>query len=122
MLLSRTLLLFLSSTLIACGGGGSSAAPGAALTPTFATPTATANGFTAQISNFDASYTYAGTATASGVVAISGSGLVTVTGVAALTSSTATITTAKTNTLSGSAQVSERSSIVFTNRTTADGL
>jgi uncharacterized repeat protein (TIGR02543 family) len=66
------------------------------LTPTFATPTATADGFTVQITNYDAAYTWAGTATASGSVSISESGLVTVTGVAAGTSSTATITTTRT--------------------------
>ena len=75
----------------------------AALTPTFASATATADGFTAQITNYDASYTWAGTATASGTVVVSGTGLVTVTGVAANTSSTATITTTKSNTVGGSA-------------------
>ena len=47
-----------------------------ALTPTFGTPTATADGFTVQITNYDSSYTWAGTATASGSVAINGTGLV----------------------------------------------
>ena len=75
----------------------------AALTPTFASATATADGFTAQITNYNALYTWAGTATASGSVVVSGTGLVTVTGVAAATSSTATITTTKSNTVGGSA-------------------
>ncbi|MGI9132044.1 MAG: fibronectin type III domain-containing protein [Candidatus Nanopelagicaceae bacterium] len=79
---------------------------GAALTPTFGTPTATADGFTVQITNYSASYTWTGSATASGSVAISGTGLVTVTGVAAGTSSTATINTARTGYTSGSATVS----------------
>ena len=59
-----------------------------------------------QITNFDAAYTWAGTATASGTVAIdSSTGLVTVTGVTAGTSSTATITTIKANSVGGSATV-----------------
>ena len=77
----------------------------AALTPTFGTTTATADGFTVQIVNYDDAYEWAGTATASGSVAISGSGLVTVTGVAANTSSTATITTTRTGYTGGTATV-----------------
>jgi hypothetical protein len=75
------------------------------LTPAFGTPTATAIGYTVQITNYSASYTWAGTATASGSVAISNTGLVTVTGVAAGTSSTATITTARTGYTGGSSTV-----------------
>ena len=81
---------------------------GVANTPTFGTPTPTANGFTVQISNYDNNFTYGGTATA-GSVAISGTGFVTVTGVAANTSSTATITTTRTNFATGSAQVTATS-------------
>ena len=78
----------------------------AARTPTFGASTATASGFTVSITNYDAAFTWAGTATASGSVAISDTGLVTVTGVAAGTSSTATITTARTGYTGGSATVS----------------
>jgi hypothetical protein len=81
----------------------------AANTPTFGTPTATADGFTVQISNYDATFTYGGTATAGGTVAISNTGLVTVSGVAANTSSTATITTTRTGYVDGSAQVTATS-------------
>ena len=77
--------------------------------PTFGATTPTADGFTVQISNYDSSYTWAGTATASGTVAISGSGLVTVTGVAAGTSSTATITTTRAGYAGGSATVTATS-------------
>jgi hypothetical protein len=77
----------------------------AANTPTFGTPTATADGFTVQISNYDANFAYGGTATAGGTVSISGAGLVTVSGVAPNTSSTATVTTTRTNYAGGSAQV-----------------
>jgi hypothetical protein len=80
----------------------------AANTPTFGTPTATADGFTVQISNYDANFTYGATATV-GSVSIGGSGLVTVTGVAANTSSTATITTTQTNYVNGSAPVTATS-------------
>ena len=81
--------------------------PGAALSPTFGIPTATADGFTVQISNYNADFTWAGTATAGGSVAINGSGLVTVTGVGAGTSSTATITTTRTGYTGGSSTVSQ---------------
>ncbi|NBS03169.1 MAG: hypothetical protein EBS72_13810 [Rhizobiales bacterium] len=77
----------------------------AANTPAFGTPTATADGYTVQISNYDANFTYGGTATAGGTVAISNTGLVTVSGVAANTSSTATITTIRAGYVNGSAQV-----------------
>jgi hypothetical protein len=81
---------------------------GAANTPTFGAPTSTADGFTVLISNYDANFTYGGTATV-GSVSISGTGLVTVTGVAANTASTATITTTQTNFVSGSGQVTATS-------------
>jgi hypothetical protein len=82
---------------------------GVANTPTFGTSNATTDGFTVQITNYDANFTYGGTATAGGTVAISNTGLVIVTGVAANTSSTATITTTQTNYASGSAQVTATS-------------
>ena len=84
-------------------------ATGVALTPSFGTPTSAAGGFTVQISNYDALFTWAGTATGSGVVAINGSGLVTVSGVAARTSSTATITTTRSGYSGGSATVTATS-------------
>ena len=84
--------------------------PGAALTPTFGSTTATADGFTVVISNYDAAYIWFGTATASGSVAISGTGLVTVTGVAPGTSSTATIMNARSGYAGGSADVTASSS------------
>ena len=61
--------------------------------PTFGIPTATADGFTVQITNYNPANGWVGRVD-SGTVAISGTGLVTVTGVAAATRSTATITTA----------------------------
>ena len=82
---------------------------GAALTPTFGTPTATATGFTVQVTNYSSAYTWAGTATASGSVVVSGSGLVTVTGVAASTSATATITATRSGYTTGTAAVTATS-------------
>ena len=82
---------------------------GVANTPAFGTPTPTADGFTVQITNYDANFTYGGTATAGGNVAISNTGLVTVSGLAAGTPSTATVTTTRTNYLSGSAPVTASS-------------
>ena len=80
-----------------------------ALTPAFGSTTATADGFTVQINNYDAAYTWAGTATASGSVAINGTGLVTVTNVAPGTSSTATITTTRTGYVGGTNTVTATS-------------
>ena len=77
----------------------------AALVPTFGSPTPEANGFTVQISNYNNLFTYGGTATASGSVAINTTtapGLVTVTGVAANTSSIATINTTRSGYVPGS--------------------
>jgi uncharacterized repeat protein (TIGR02543 family) len=95
------------------------ASTGAALTPTFGTPTTTASGFTVQISNYSNLYTWAGTATASGSVSINSDGLVAVTGVAPSTSSTATITTTRTGYTSGSATVTGTSA---SNISTLSGL
>ena len=78
---------------------------GTALNPTFGTPSSTTNGFNVQITNFDAAFTYAGTATAGGSVSINGTGLVAVTGVTVGASSTATITTIRSGYSSGSSQV-----------------
>ena len=74
-------------------------------TPTFAASTPTADGFTVQITNYDANFTYSGTATA-GSVSISGSGLVTVTGLLPNTASITTIVTTRNGYSSGSAQLS----------------
>jgi len=79
------------------------------LTPTFGTPIQTVDGFKVQISNYDSSYTWAGTVTALGTVVVSSTGLVTVTGLANGTNSTATITTTKLNTVGGSATVTATS-------------
>ena len=101
------------------------------MTPTFGTQTATADGFTVVISNYDSTYTWAGTATASGSVGIidngDGTGLATITGVAANTSSTATITTTQAGYAGGTADATETSLLAAltptfgTQTATADG-
>ena len=83
----------------------SSSALEAALTPTFATPTKTSDGFTVHVSNYDANYTWSASASA-GSAAISGSGLITVTGLSAGASSTVTVGTTRTGYTAGSATVS----------------
>ena len=123
-----------SSTATITASGVSATVTGtslaAALNPTFGTPTRTANGFTSSITNYDDTYTWAGTATLGKVVISdtgSGTGLVTVTGVAVGKSSTATITTSKSNTVGGTANVTETSLLAARNPTfgsttpTADG-
>ena len=77
----------------------------AALTPTFATPTQTSDGFTVQISNYDDNYSWTASASA-GSAAISGSGLITVTGLGAGALSTVTVGTTRSGYSSGSADVS----------------
>ena len=69
-----------------------SAGPCTSLIPTFETPIATTDGFTAQVSNYDAAYTWM-IATTVGSASISGSGLVTVTGLTPGQSTTATVQT-----------------------------
>ena len=82
-----------------------SANNGNALTPTFGSPTSTADGFTVQISNYSTDYTW-GNSTTAGSVSISSSGLITVTGLTLGQNATATITTTRTGYNSGSAQIS----------------
>ena len=78
-----------------------------AKTPTFGAKTATATGFTVQITNYSSAYNWIGTATLGSVAINSTTGVVTVTGVAANTSSTATITTTRTGYTGGSANATK---------------
>jgi hypothetical protein len=75
----------------------------AALTPTFATPTKTSDGFTVQVSNYDANFTWNVSASV-GSAAISGN-VITVTGVSAGASSTVTVDTTRSGYTAGSATV-----------------
>ena len=72
-----------------------SALTGSALPPTFATPKTTADGFTVQVSNYDANFTWSLNTTA-GSATISDKGLVTVTGLAPGESATVTVVTTRT--------------------------
>ena len=90
---------------------------GNALTPTFGTPTATADGFTVSITNYDSAFTWATPTVGSGSVAItstSGSNRVlTVSGLSPGASATITQGTSRTGYTSGTATVSGTSSISF---------
>ena len=78
---------------------------GAALTPSFASPSSTADGFIVQVSNHDSDYAWA-VNTSAGSVSISGSGLITVTGLTPGLSATVTVTTSRTGYAGGTANVS----------------
>ncbi len=78
--------------------------PGSPLTPTFGTVSYTSGGFTAQVTNYDNSFTWSVGAT-SGSASISGTGLITVTGLSEGNSSTITASTTKTGFPNGSATV-----------------
>lgn len=90
------------------------AALSAALTPEFGTYTRTANGFTVAITNYNTSFTWAGTATNGGSVSFSGTngnGLATITGVSPNTASVATITTTRTDYRTGTVTSTSTSSL-----------
>jgi len=107
-LVRASLLGSATSNVLTSSGGGAwwptttnsllntSSIIGPALAPTFSTSTSTVDGFTLQISNYDAAYSWAGTNSDSGTVTISGTGLITVTNLAPGVSSTLTLTTSPT--------------------------
>ena len=74
-----------------------------ALTPTFSTPTNTRDGFTIQVSNFDAGFSW-NVSVSAGSASISGTGLITVTGLSAGDSSTVTVSTTRSGYSAGSAK------------------
>lgn len=76
-----------------------------ALIPTFGTSTPTSDGFTVQITNYDAAFTWTASMSA-GSAAIDNSGLVTVTGLVDDASQTLTVTTTRATYTSGSATTS----------------
>ncbi len=79
-------------------------ADGNSLTPTFAALTSTANGFTVQVSNYDAEFTW-DVATTAGSASINGTGLIAVTGLGAGQSATITVTASRAGFNDGSAEV-----------------
>jgi subtilisin-like proprotein convertase family protein len=80
------------------------------LTPSFAAPVATSDGFTVQVSNYDDNYSWAVTSTA-GSASINTSGLVTLTGLTPGQSATATVTTTRAGVDDGSADVTGSASV-----------
>ncbi len=89
---------------IPVGAGGNS------LTPTFAALTSTADGFTVQVSNYDAEFTWA-VATTAGSASISSTGLITVTGLGAGHSATVTVTASRAGFNDGEAEVTGSATI-----------
>jgi hypothetical protein len=85
-------------------GTVSGSAMSAALTPTFATPSSTADGFKVQVSNYDVAYSWA-VSTTEGAATISGSGLVSVTGLTPAQSATVTVSSTQTGYLDGTGNV-----------------
>ena len=93
-------------------GTGAASSPSAAVTPTatsgltpvFGIVNATADGFTVQVGNYDADYTWSLTTTA-GSVNINGNGLITVTGLARGESATVTVSTTRDGYDDGSATI-----------------
>ena len=79
-------------------------ADGNSLTPTFAALTSTADGFTVQVSNYDAEFTW-DVATTAGSASISGTGLITVTGLGAGQSATITVRALRVGFNDGEAEV-----------------
>ena len=79
-------------------------ADGNSLTPTFAALTSTADGFTVQVSNYDAEFTW-DVATTAGSASISGTGLITVIGLGAGQSATVTVTASRAGFNDGEAEV-----------------
>jgi len=89
----------IASTGVALDGDGGDPVE-LAFTPKLAAPASTAGGFTVQVSNYDAAYTWAVTTTA-GSATISNAGLVTVTGLTPEQSATVTVTTTRTGYANG---------------------
>ena len=84
------------------GTGDSSSEPLSPLIPTFASPNSQSGGFTVQINNYDANFSW-GKSTTAGSVSISSSGLVTVTGLSSGASATVTVTTNRSGYATGTA-------------------
>ena len=80
-----------------------------ALTPTLGVPVPTADGFTVEIVNYDADYTWTGQVDNNGLIGISDDGVVTVSGVPGFTEATATITASRTGYASGTSTVAATS-------------
>ena len=87
-----------------------SANVGAALTPEFGAVSSTADGFTVQVSNYDAAYVWEVSAS-TGSAAIDGTGLITVSDLAPSQSATVSVTASRTGYESGAADISGSASV-----------
>lgn len=85
----------------------------AALNPTFSTPITTTTGFTVQISNYDAAFTWDTATVTSGIVARDSYGLLTVTGLTAGQTSTLTQTTSRAAYNSGTGSVTSNATALL---------
>lgn len=83
---------------------GQTDADQAALTPAFESPTPLDGGFTVQVSNYDAAYSWSAKS-GSGSAEINGSGLVTVSGLTSGQNASVTVTTARSGYATGSATI-----------------
>lgn len=77
----------------------------AALSPTLRSPTATSDGFTVQIDNYDSAYTWTAQVTNSGIVTVSSTGLVTVSNLPGFTEAVLSITSSRTGYASGTSTI-----------------
>ena len=87
-----------------------SANVGAALTPEFGAVSSSADGFTVQVSNYDAAYVWEVSAS-TGSAAIDGTGLITVSDLAPSQSATVSVTASRTGYESGAADISGSASV-----------
>jgi subtilisin-like proprotein convertase family protein/phosphotransferase system HPr-like phosphotransfer protein len=83
---------------------------GAALTPEFGAVSSTTDGFTVQVSNYDAAYVWEVSAS-TGSAAIDGAGLITVSDLSASQSTTVSVTVSRTGYESGAADISGSASV-----------
>jgi hypothetical protein len=98
--------VFSKDSYVTFGANSTSTPPlSPARIPAIGSVTPAVGGFTATIGNDDSTYTWTGTATNGGSVAISAEGFITVTGVAANTSATAIINSVKAGSADGSQTV-----------------
>jgi len=100
----------IASTGVALDGDGGDPVE-LAFSPKLAAPASTADGFTVQVSNYDAAYTWAVSTTA-GSAAISNAGLVTVTGLTPGQSAAVTVTTTRTGYANGTVTATGSAAVV----------
>jgi hypothetical protein len=92
--------------------------PGNPLLPTFGEVIPIEGGYVVQITNYDAAFTWSGTATEGGTATIDDTGLLTVTGLSSETTSTATVTASRAGFPDGSSDVQGTSLVATTTTST----